>query len=66
MDFAVQWHDTCLTDLFIHSISLEIAAKKFYLLFVSLPPPIPIFLTKHVEQAVDGWMVFGIKGTRIR
>ena len=36
MDFAVQWHDTCLTDLFIHPISLEIAAKKFHLLFVSL------------------------------
>lgn len=37
MDFAVQWQDTCLMDLFIHSISLEIAAKKFYLLFASLP-----------------------------
>lgn len=35
-DLAVQWHDTCLTDLVICSISLEVAAKKFHLLFVSL------------------------------
>lgn len=49
-------------DLSIHSISLEIAAKKFYYL---LPSPVPIFLTKQ-ERAVDGWMVFGVKGARIR
>lgn len=62
MDLAVQCQDTSLTDLSIHSVSLEIAAEKFYYL---LPSPIPIFLTKQ-ERAVDGWMVFGVKGARIR
>lgn len=36
-DLAVRWRDTCLTDLFIRSLSFQIAAEKFYLLFVSLP-----------------------------
>lgn len=64
MASVVRGRHTYLTNLFIHPLSLEGAAKKFYLVFASLP--IPIFLTKHVESAVDGWMVFGIKGARIR
>lgn len=38
--------------------------EKFYRYLA--PSPTLIFLTKHVEPAVDGWMVFGLQGARIR